>query len=182
MKIEETPLAGCFVVTPLLFRDARGFFCETFHQQKFEEATGMPVRFVQDNLSKSSYGVLRGLHFQKGEHAQAKLVSVMRGAVLDVCVDIRKGSPTFGQSFSLVLSEENRLQLFIPRGFAHGFVVLSEWAEFFYKCDNLYAPTQEGGIHFSDPALGIDWQLPAEALTISEKDQKLPLLSQIEPQ
>jgi dTDP-4-dehydrorhamnose 3,5-epimerase len=182
MKIEETYLAGCFVVTPLLFRDQRGFFCESFHQQKFEQATGLPIQFVQDNLSKSSRGVLRGLHYQKGEHAQAKLVSVMRGAVLDVCVDIRKGSPTYGNSFSLVLSDENRLQLFIPRGFAHGFVVLSETAEFFYKCDNFYAPAHEAGIHYSDPDLAIDWQLDKETLVISEKDQKLPLLREIEAQ
>lgn len=182
MKVTETHLKGCYVVEPMIIRDERGYFLESFHQQKFEEATGQRIYFVQDNQSKSGYGVLRGLHFQKGEHAQAKLVSVQKGRVLDVCVDIRQGSPTYGQHFSIELTEEKRNQLFIPRGFAHGFVVLSETAEFFYKCDNFYAPQSEGGIIFNDPELGIDWGLSPDQLTISGKDQQLPAFSEIAPQ
>jgi dTDP-4-dehydrorhamnose 3,5-epimerase len=177
MELEESPLKGCFVVKPRFFKDSRGFFYESYHQQKLEAALGTSVTFVQDNLSRSGYGVLRGLHFQRGAAAQAKLVSVLRGEVLDVCVDLRSGSPTYRQHFSLLLSEENRTQLFIPRGFAHGFVVLSQEADFFYKCDNFYNPAAEGGIRYDDPAFGIDWKLPASVLTISEKDQKLPFLT-----
>jgi dTDP-4-dehydrorhamnose 3,5-epimerase len=157
-----------------VFEDSRGYFFESFHQQNFEEAIGFPIHFVQDNQSKSDYGVLRGLHFQKNEFAQAKLVRVLSGAVLDVVVDIRKNSITFGQYFAVELSAENHRQLFVPRGFAHGFVVLSKSAEFFYKCDNYYAPKHESGIVFNDSDLQIDWQIAQEKLTVSDKDSKLP--------
>jgi dTDP-4-dehydrorhamnose 3,5-epimerase len=179
MEIILTPLAGCFVVKPAVFNDPRGYFFESFNEQRFNEKAGLDLHFVQDNQSFSSYGVLRGLHFQKGEHAQAKLVRVLKGEVLDVVVDIREGSPTFGQSYSVRLSEENKLQFFIPRGFAHGFVVLSEKAEFFYKCDNYYNKAAEGGLHYADPELSIDWQVPAEHLLVSEKDEQLSFLSQL---
>jgi len=181
MNIIESPLKGCYIIEPKVFGDERGYFFESFHQKKFEAATGCKISFVQNNQSLSVHGVLRGLHYQSGEHAQAKLVSVIRGEVLDVCVDIREGSPTFGEHYSLKLSAENKKQLFIPRGFAHGFVVLSERAEFFYKCDNFYAPQAEGGIIYNDAALGIDWLLPEQQLVISEKDQKLPSLQSIIP-
>jgi dTDP-4-dehydrorhamnose 3,5-epimerase len=177
MEIISTPLNGCFVIKPAVFTDPRGYFFESFNEERFNKELDLNVHFVQDNQSFSSYGVLRGLHFQKGEHAQAKLVRVLKGEVLDVAVDIREGSSTYGQSFSIVLSEENRLQFFIPRGFAHGFVVLSEQAEFFYKCDNYYNKPSEGGLHYADPELNIDWQVPAESLLVSEKDEVLSFLN-----
>jgi dTDP-4-dehydrorhamnose 3,5-epimerase len=177
MEIISTPLNGCLVIKPAVFTDPRGYFFESFNEERFNKELNLDVHFVQDNQSFSSYGVLRGLHFQKGEHAQAKLVRVLKGEVLDVAVDIREGSSTYAQSFSVVLSEENRLQLFIPRGFAHGFVVLSEQAEFFYKCDNYYNKASEGGLHYADPELHIDWQVPAEHLLVSEKDEVLSFLN-----
>jgi dTDP-4-dehydrorhamnose 3,5-epimerase len=166
MEIIKTALVDCFVIRPAVFTDARGYFFESFNAQRFNETSGLDVHFVQDNQSFSSYGVLRGLHFQKGE-------------VLDVAVDLRAGSPTFGQYHSVLLSEENKLQFFVPRGFAHGFVVLSEQAEFFYKCDNYYNKASEGGLHYADPDLNIDWQVPAESLLVSEKDEVLPFLKSL---
>lgn len=179
MEIIETPIDGCLIIKPPVFTDDRGYFFESFNEQRFNEACGLNVHFVQDNQSFSSYGVLRGLHFQKSEHGQAKLVRVLKGSVRDVAVDLREGSKTYGQHFSVVLSEENKLQLFVPRGFAHGFVVLSEQAEFFYKCDNYYNKASEGGLHYADPSLKIDWQVPAKDLLVSEKDAILPFLAEL---
>lgn len=176
MKATKTTLEGCFILEPDVFKDDRGYFYESYNQQKFRKATGLDVTFIQDNQSFSSKGVLRGLHYQLGEHAQAKLVRVLSGAVLDVAVDVRKNSPTFGQHVAIELSTENKRQLFIPRGFAHGFVVLTETAEFSYKCDNLYNKPSEGGIIFNDNTLKIDWKLPENQLIISEKDSQLPVL------
>lgn len=176
MKVTETFLKGCFIVEPDVFEDDRGYFFESFNYKRFEAGIGEKIDFVQDNQSYSQKGVTRALHYQVGEHAQAKLVRVLHGTVLDVAVDLRKGSPTFGQHFSIELSAENKKQLFIPRGFAHGFVVLSETAEFFYKCDNYYNKDSEGGIIYNDPELNIDWILPEEELLLSDKDAKLPLL------
>ena len=170
MKVIETSIPGVLVVEPQVFGDARGYFLESWNQRDFDAAV-RPVRFVQDNESKSRYGVLRGLHFQKGKYAQSKLVRVVQGRVLDVAVDIRRGSPTFWQHVTCELSGENHRQFFIPRGFAHGFSVLSEEAVFQYKCDNPYAPDQEGAIAWNDPALGIDWGLPEADVLLSEKDR-----------
>ena len=175
MKILETDIEGVVIIEPDVFEDARGYFFESFSQERFDEAV-RPVRFVQDNESMSSYGVLRGLHYQKGRHAQSKLVRCVKGAVLDVAVDIRKGSPTFGKHVAVELSEKNRRQLFIPRGFAHGFSVLSDTAIFQYKCDSLYAPQSEGAIAWDDPDIGIDWQIPADAVMLSAKDKAHPRL------
>jgi len=179
MKVESTGLEGCYLIRDTLFNDGRGYFFESYNQKRFFELTGMDISFVQDNQSKSSYGVLRGLHFQEGEHAQAKLVRVLEGEVLDVAVDIRKGSSTFGRHFSVVLSGDSHTQLYVPRGFAHGFAVLSREAVFFYKCDNFYNKAAEKGIQYNDPALGIDWRLPVESIILSEKDRQNPLLSSI---
>ncbi|HEX6914677.1 MAG TPA: dTDP-4-dehydrorhamnose 3,5-epimerase [Chitinophagaceae bacterium] len=178
MKVEATPLKDCFVLHNTVFRDERGYFFESFNRQTFRKITGLDVDFVQDNQSKSQYGVLRGLHFQTGGHAQAKLVRVLEGEVLDVAVDIRKESPTFGQHFSLLLSEHSDTQLFLPRGFAHGFVVLSETATFFYKCDNYYHKESEGGIAYNDPELAIDWKVEAGSVILSEKDRHNPTLKE----
>lgn len=175
MEYKETEIKGVYVIEPRVFNDARGYFFEAFKQQEFEEHVGK-VNFIQDNESKSSYGVLRGLHYQKGEMSQAKLVRVIKGRVLDVAVDIRKSSPTFGQHVMVELSDENKRQFFIPRGFAHGFLVLSDEAIFTYKVDNVYAPQSEAGIRWNDTDLDIHWPIdPAEVLT-SEKDLKQPLL------
>lgn len=174
MTVTETDLQGCFIIEPKVFNDERGYFFETFNQQAFNKSIGLDVNFVQDNESSSTKGVLRGLHYQTGENAQAKLVRVITGTVLDIVVDIRKGSQTFGQHFSIELSEENKQQLFIPRGFAHGFIVLSDSAIFSYKCDNYYNKASEGGIIYNDPTLKLDWQLPEDSLIISEKDIMLP--------
>ena len=174
MKIKETPLKDCYIIEPTIFNDERGYFFEKFNEKKFEEFTGMNGHFVQDNISKSSYGVLRGLHLQKGEHAQAKLVSCLEGRVLDVAVDLRKDSPTFGKWFSLELTPENKLQLYVPRGFGHGFSVLSGTAVFSYKCDNFYNKESEGSVIWNDSDLEIDWQLPEEDIILSEKDIKSP--------
>lgn len=176
MKVEETKLKGCFIISPTVFKDSRGYFFESFNQPKFEAITGQPGLFVQDNQSASTYGVVRGLHFQKGDHAQAKLVRVIEGAVLDVAVDLREGSPTYGEWVSVELTAENNLQLYVPRGFAHGFSVLSEMAIFAYKCDNGYNKEAEGGIRFDDPSLNIDWMIPVEQMSFSDKDLELPFL------
>src|SRR6478735_6883085 len=172
MKVEETPLKDCFIIHDTVFEDSRGYFFESFNAKKFEELTGANPQFVQDNQSASTRGVLRGLHMQTGGHAQAKLVRVLQGSVLDVAVDLRKTSPTFGNAFTIELTAENYKQLYIPRGFAHGFVVLSERAVFFYKCDNLYNKESELGIMFDDPDLNIHWQLPKDELILSDKDLK----------
>ena len=179
MKVINTVIPGLLILEPVIHGDARGYFFEAFNQKDFDEAVGMHVTFVQDNESKSSYGVLRGLHFQKGDHAQAKLVRVVSGRVLDVAVDMRPGSPTFGRHVSVELTGENHRMFFIPRGFAHGFSVLSEEAVFQYKCDNYYCPESEGGIAWDDPSLGIDWQLPAEAVKLSDKDRRNPKISEL---
>ncbi len=175
MRVIGTSIPDVAIIEPEVFGDARGYFFESYSQRRFDEAV-RPVRFVQDNESKSRYGVLRGLHFQKGEYAQSKLVRVVAGRVLDVAVDIRRGSPTFGKYVAVELTAENRRQLFIPRGFAHGFSVLSEEAVFQYKCDNPYAPQAEGAVAWDDPDIGIDWRLPAEAILLSAKDAANPRL------
>ena len=175
MKIIQTDIEGVVIIEPTVFGDERGYFFESFSQKEFQEKVCHTV-FVQDNESKSKYGVLRGLHFQRPPFEQAKLVRVVRGKVLDVAVDIRRDSPTFGRHVSTELSEENKRQLFIPRGFAHGFAVLSEEVIFQYKCDNYYAPPFEGAILWNDPQLNIDWKLPLDAILLSEKDKKNPTL------
>lgn len=177
MKIIDTQIEGVVLIEPEVFRDTRGWFFESFNAKRFEERIGR-VDFVQDNTSKSSYGVIRGLHFQQGAAAQAKLVRCSLGRVLDVAVDIRRGSPTFGQHVAVELTEENHRQLFIPRGFAHGFSVLSDVALFQYKCDNPYAPQSEGAIAWDDPALGIDWRIPAPRILLSAKDAAHPRLAE----
>jgi dTDP-4-dehydrorhamnose 3,5-epimerase len=177
MNFLPTKLEGCYIIEPKIIQDDRGYFMESFNEQTFRQGTGTNVHFVQDNQSFSTKGVLRGLHYQTGEHAQAKLVRVLKGEVLDVAVDIRPGSPTFGQYESVLLSGENQKQFFIPRGFAHGFLVLSESAVFFYKCDNFYNKDSEGGILYNDPALQIDWNFPESGLIISEKDKIQPTLA-----
>lgn len=173
MPFIDTPIPGLFIFEPNVFEDARGYFYESYNANVFAEKH-LEEGFVQDNQSKSSYGVLRGLHFQLNPFSQAKLVRVISGEVLDVAVDIRQGSPTFGKHFSIVLSAENKKQLYIPRGFAHGFVVLSETAEFFYKCDNFYAKDFDAGIRYNDPELHIDWKIDTSKLIVSEKDGNLP--------
>lgn len=174
MKIVQTSLKGCVVLTPTVFSDGRGRFFESYKKEAFNEALGQEVNFVQDNESFSSKGVLRGLHFQKGKCAQAKLVRVVHGSVLDVVVDLRPDSTTYGEHFSIELSDDNKTQLFVPRGFAHGFVVLSDTAVFSYKCDNYYNKESESGIIYNDSTLNIDWILPSEQLQLSEKDLLLP--------
>ena len=170
MKIIETAIEGVVIIEPRLFKDERGYFFESFSQREFEEKI-RKISFVQDNESKSSYGVLRVLHFQKPPYAQSKLVRVIKGAVLDVAVDIRKGSPTFGKHVAVELTEENHLQLFIPRGFAHGFSVLSQEVIFQYKCDNFYAPQSEGALAWDDSDLNINWRIPTNQIILSEKDK-----------
>ncbi len=177
MEIQETGLQGCVIIKPRVFEDDRGYFFESFNSKVFEELTGNKTTFVQDNQSFSSYGVIRALHAQSGEHAQAKLVRVLQGEVLDVAVDIREGSPTYGKHVAVKLSAENKLQLFIPRGFLHGFAVLSETAEFFYKCDNFYNKGSECGVVYNDPALAIDWLIPGSDRVLANKDLELPFLS-----
>jgi dTDP-4-dehydrorhamnose 3,5-epimerase len=176
MPFENTDIQGVLLFEPNVFEDSRGYFFESYNENLFK-AEGIDIRWVQDNQSSSNYGVIRGLHFQNPPHAQAKLIRVLRGKILDVVVDIRKGSPTFGKSYSKVLSAKNKRQLFIPRGFAHGFSVLSKMAEVFYKCDQVYVRESEGGISYNDPALNIDWRIPAKDAIISEKDQGLPMLA-----
>ena len=174
MKIKKTPLKDCYIIEPTIFEDDRGYFYEKFNEKKFEELTGMNGHFVQDNISKSSYGVLRGLHLQKGEYAQAKLVSCIEGKVWDVAVDLREDSLTFGKWFGVELTDENKLQFYIPRGFAHGFVVLSETAVFAYKCDNFYNKESEGGVIWNDENLQIDWKISPKDILLSEKDKVQP--------
>lgn len=174
MPFIPTKIKDVVIFEPRIFTDDRGYFFETYNEKLFND-NGITAKFVQDNQSKSSYGVIRGLHFQKGEHAQAKLVRVLQGSVLDVAVDLRAGSETYGKHVAVELSDVNNLQLFIPRGFAHGFSVLSRTAVFAYKCDNLYCKESEGGIDCNDPDLGIDWQIPAEDRVLSEKDKLHPL-------
>lgn len=180
MPFIDTSIEGLKVFEPRVFGDDRGYFFESYNKNSFI-AAGIPTEFVQDNESRSVYGVLRGLHYQCGEYAQAKLVRVVEGAVLDVAVDIRKDSSTYGQSYSVRLSAENKRQLFIPRGFAHGFVVLSPTAIFCYKCDNFYNKESEGGLRFDDPTLGIDWEIEAADIILSEKDKVNPLFGQHRP-
>jgi dTDP-4-dehydrorhamnose 3,5-epimerase len=173
MKIEQTPLDGCFVVHETVHGDARGYFIETFNQRDFNAATGLNIVFVQDNQSRSSKGVLRGLHMQRGAAAQAKLVRVLEGSVLDIAVDLRKDSKTFGQHYAIELTADNHKQFFVPAGFAHGFVVLSERATFFYKVDKFYEPGNEVGIMYNDADLNIDWKLKSDQIILSEKDKTL---------
>ena len=180
MKVNDTPIDGVKIIEPDVFGDSRGWFCEQYNAARYK-AAGIAADFVQDNESLSSKGVVRGLHWQAGEHAQAKLVRVIRGAVWDVVVDIRKGSPTFGRHVSIVLTGENRKQFFIPRGFAHGFVVLEDNTLFSYKCDNLYCKESERGLMFDDPALGIEWPKIDVPILLSDKDRKHPVLADIEP-
>ncbi|MEZ4780019.1 MAG: dTDP-4-dehydrorhamnose 3,5-epimerase [Flavobacteriaceae bacterium] len=179
MEVVQSSLKDCFYLKPSVFEDKRGIFSETYNHKLFVEATGLNINFVQDNQSVSKYGVLRGLHFQKGMMAQAKLVRVALGCVLDIVVDLRKDSETFGKSFALELTAENGLQLFVPKGFAHGFVTLSETSIFCYKCDNFYDKTSESGIIYNDATLNLNWHLAKEELIISEKDRALPSFNEI---
>ncbi|TRX72010.1 dTDP-4-dehydrorhamnose 3,5-epimerase [Carboxylicivirga sp. M1479] len=179
MQFIKTELDGCVIIEPKVFGDQRGYFFESFNQKQFEDNIGK-VNFVQDNESRSSYGVLRGLHFQLPPYNQAKLVRCIEGEVLDVAVDIRKGSPTFGKHVAVKLSDENKRQLFVPRGFAHGFVVLSKSAIFSYKVDNWYAPEHDSGIAWNDPGLNIDWQIEEESILLSGKDKLLQVMSDTE--
>lgn len=178
MNIIRTDIPDLLVIEPDIYGDSRGYFFESFSRRKFEEATGIKVDFVQDNESRSSYGVVRGLHFQKAPYAQAKLVRVVRGRVRDIAVDLRPDSPTFGKYHAIELSEDDHRQFFIPKGFAHGFSVLSEDAVLQYKCDEYYAPESEGGIAWNDPDLDIDWQIPEDKMIISPKDQNHPTLKE----
>lgn len=181
MKFTETKLKGCFLIEPLVFEDARGYFFESYHQDKFRQNTGINMTFVQDNESKSKYGVVRGLHMQRGDFAQAKLVRALKGSILDVAVDVRKDSPTFGQHFSIELNEDNKKQLFIPAGFLHGFSVLSEEAVVYYKCNAFYDKASEDGINPLDAELNIDWKIPVEKMILSEKDQQAQYFSELKP-
>lgn len=171
MKAIETKIKGCFILEPSIIKDSRGYFFEAFSKARFEQLIGVSTHFVQENQSKSSYGVVRGLHQQVGEYAQAKLVRVLEGKVLDVAVDVRKYSPTYGEYVAVELSAENNKQLYIPRGFLHGFSVLSKTATFFYKCDNVYDKASEDGVHPLDITLAIDWQIPSEEIILSDKDK-----------
>ena len=179
MEIEQTGLKDCVIIKPRIFEDARGYFFESFNRDTFSQKTGLSADFVQDNQSFSSYGVIRGLHAQSGDFSQAKLVRVLKGEVLDVAVDMRKGSETYGKHFSIKLSAENNLQLYIPRGFLHGFSVLSETAEFFYKCDNFYNKASEIGVIYNDRDLNVDWLIPAGEEAISDKDLVLKSFSSL---
>lgn len=172
MQIEEAGIQGCFIIQDDIFEDTRGYFFESFNKETFRKLTGLQIDFVQDNQSHSKKNVLRGLHFQRGEYAQAKLVRVLQGTVLDIAVDLRKESTTFGKYLAIELSAENRKQLFIPRGFAHGFVVLSETADFFYKCDQYYNKASECGLQYNDRGIAIDWKVDAQQLIINEKDRQ----------
>lgn len=176
IEVIKTDIEGVLIIEPKMFGDARGYFLESFNAKEFAEKTGLNINFVQDNESMSSYGVMRGLHFQNPPYTQSKLVRCVKGAVLDVAVDIRKGSPTYGQHVAVELTEYNHRQFFVPRGFAHGFAVLSETAVFQYKCDNFYAPKADGGISILDNNLGIDWKIPTDKALLSEKDAKHALL------
>ena len=173
MEFIHTEIKDCFIIKPTVFEDNRGYFFESFNEQKFNQLAGLNIHFVQDNQAKSNRGILRGLHFQKGEHAQAKLVRVLQGKVIDVAVDLRKDSPTYLQHVAVELSAENNLQLFVPRGFAHGYSVLEDNTIFFYKCDNFYNKESEGGLFYADPKLNINWQLNEDEIILSEKDKLL---------
>lgn len=177
MKVLKTAIEGLLIIDPTVFGDSRGYFFESYNKQRFKDETGLDIDFVQDNESMSSYGVMRGLHFQRPPFTQSKLVRCVRGKVLDVAVDIRKGSPTYGQHVTVELTEDNHRQFFVPRGFAHGFAVLSQTAVFQYKCDNFYAPQADGGINIKDETLGIDWQIPMDRAILSDKDLKHPNLA-----
>lgn len=179
MKIETTPIDDCFVLIPSVFKDERGYFFERYNKRTLEETIGQSIDFVQDNESLSTYGVIRGLHAQKGNAVQAKLAEVSQGKVLDVVVDIRKDSKTYGQHFGIELSEENKKQLFVPRGLLHGFAVLSKTAKFIYKCDNYYNPSSEYGIRYDDPEFNIDWGIPCDKQIISSKDKILPYFNSL---
>ena len=179
MQVEETPLKDCFLVKPDILKDHRGIFLETYHRKQFAELTGIDTEFVQDNQSVSSYGVLRGMHYQKGEFAQTKIVRVIFGKVLDVVVDLRTDSPTFKQTYSAILDDQNLHQLYVPKGFGHGFLTLSAKSVFGYKCDNYYTPGSEAGIIFNDPDLNIDWDFPIEEMILSDKDRDLPCFKEI---
>lgn len=179
MKATETKLKGCFILEPAVFGDSRGYFFESFNENTFNRLTGTQTKFVQDNQSYSTRGVLRGLHAQAGEHAQAKLVRVIEGEVLDVAVDVRPGSATYGEYVAVNLSAENKLQLFVPRGFLHGFVVLSETATFFYKCDNFYNKESECGVHPFDSELAVDWQIALDEVQLSDKDKLAPSFKEV---
>lgn len=170
MEVIKTDIPDVLIIEPKVFKDARGYFFESFSAREFAAVTGLDINFVQDNESMSTYGVIRGLHYQKNPYTQSKIVRCVRGAVLDVAVDIRHGSPTFGQHVSVLLTEENHRQFFVPKGFAHGFSVLSDVAVFQYKCDEFYHPEADAGINLMDPALGIDWRIPADQAILSEKD------------
>lgn len=176
MELIATKLKDCFILKPNVFTDARGYFFESYNRQQFELKTGLDVNFVQDNQAKSNYGIVRGLHFQVGEHAQAKLVRVLQGKVLDVVVDMRMDSPSYLQHISVELSADNNLQLFVPRGFAHGYSVLENDTIFFYKCDNYYHKESEGGVSYKDPFLNINWGISENDILVSDKDQLLPSL------
>ena len=180
IEVIKTDIEGVLIIEPKVFGDARGYFLESFNVKEFAEKTGLDINFVQDNESMSSYGVMRGLHFQRPPFTQSKLVRCVKGAVLDVAVDIRKGSPTYGQHVAVELTEDNHRQFFVPRGFAHGFAVLSDTAVFQYKCDNFYAPQADGGISILDKSLGIDWKIPTDKALLSEKDTKHVLLKDFE--
>lgn len=179
MQVEETEIKGCFIINPTIVEDERGYFFESFNQRKFEQLTGESGIFVQDNQSRSSYGVVRGLHAQRGEFAQAKLVRVLSGKVLDVAVDVRPNSPTFGKHVAIELSSENKKQLYVPRGFLHGFSVLSESVDFFYKCDNFYNKESEYGVIYNDKDLNIDWKVPTSSMLLSSKDVVLGSLKDL---
>jgi len=180
MQIEKTDIEGVLIVHPQVFGDSRGYFFESFNERAFRDATGYDVHFVQDNESKSCYGVVRGLHFQRPPYAQSKLVRVVKGRVLDVAVDLRRTSPTYGKHVSVLLSGEDHCQLFLPHGMAHGFSVLSPEAVFQYKCDNFYEPSSEGAVAWDDPDLNIDWQVPASDVILSDKDRRHPRLCEFE--
>lgn len=180
MEIIKTEIEGVLILEPKIFGDSRGYFFESFNAKEFREKTGLDITFVQDNESMSTYGVMRGLHFQRPPYTQSKLVRCVKGKVLDVAVDIRKGSPTYGQHVAVELTEDNHRQFFIPKGFAHGFAVLSETAVFQYKCDEFYHPEADGGISILDDSLGIDWRIPADKAVLSEKDLRHPLLKDFE--
>ncbi len=179
MNIEKTNITDCYLLKPKVFKDERGFFMESYNKATFKTVTGLDVNFVQDNISQSTYGVIRGLHAQRGEHSQAKLVSVLEGEVLDVVVDLRKESQSYGEVVTAILNDVNRHQLFVPRGCFHGFAVLSERATFFYKCDNFYHKEADYGVRYNDPSLSIDWQIPELQRILSEKDATLPFLADL---
>jgi dTDP-4-dehydrorhamnose 3,5-epimerase len=179
LKVTESPLKGCFILEPTTYKDERGLFYESYQKNRFDKSIGKAVDFVQDNISISKKGVLRGLHYQKGNSAQAKLASVLKGEVLDVIVDLRKESPTYGKHFKMKISAENKIAIFIPRGMAHGFLALTDEVIFLYKCDALYNPKSEEGILYNDPTLNINWEMAEEELILSKKDLKLPLLKDL---